>query len=99
MAVYRAKAELRRLYREAPWQVSGVVVGGAWHSAAPGLLPGSAILVAAELCCVIDLPAFIAPSDRVAARVALDVAHMEGYLPVRGPDLPTYRVSVGSVRT
>jgi hypothetical protein len=85
--IYReVRAEVRRVRR--PWLLAGIVLSGAWHPAMPGVHPASGGLVMAGLARTVELPPFLAPDDRTAWRVALDVAQMEGYAVPRSPDLP-----------
>jgi hypothetical protein len=72
------RAEVRRL-GEADWQVAGVVIGGAWHPSQPGIAPADGRLTDAGVARTVELPAFLAPDDRTAWRVALEVAYLAGY--------------------
>ncbi len=83
---YRAQAELRRVWSGAPWQLGGVLVEGRWWPAAPGIEPPSVRLIESGNVTLIKLPAFLAPSDRAAVGVALEVARVAGYESARARD-------------
>ena len=78
--IYRnALAERRRIHSEAPWQLSGVVVGAIWFPAAEGIEPASVRMMEAGLVGVERLPAFLAPNDQSAVEVAISEAERAGY--------------------
>ena len=80
MMLYQdALAERRRLHSGAPWQLTGVVVGGKWNPAAYGIRPAPVDAIAAGLVQVVKLPAFFALGDKAAVEVAIAEAARPGY--------------------
>jgi hypothetical protein len=80
--IYRGvRAEVRRMTPDRPWQLAGVVIEGVWHPAAPGIAQATPGLIRASMVDIVALPAFVAPDDQTAARVAIDTARMMGHEP------------------
>ncbi len=82
MPIYRSQAELRRSHRDAEWGLAGVVVGGEWYPAGPGIARPSARFIDSGNVALRDLPAYLAPDDASAVLVALQVANACGIAPL-----------------
>lgn len=76
--IYRGvRADVR--CRGGQWLLAGVVLRGDWHPAFPDLPPASGGMLRTGMAKTVKLPAFIAPNDRTAWKVALEVGRMAGY--------------------
>ena len=77
--IYRdVLAERRRLHSGAPWQLTGVVICGAWSPAAQGIGPPSVRAIEAGLVDLVQLPTFMAPDDQSAVELAISEAERAG---------------------
>ncbi|HEY7591249.1 MAG TPA: hypothetical protein VH723_09660 [Candidatus Limnocylindrales bacterium] len=78
MPRYQARAEFRRLDRDRPWVLAGVVIQQRFWPVAPGVERVRGRLVANGLLGWIDLPTpILAPDIDTAAATALEMARAE----------------------
>jgi hypothetical protein len=75
---YSCHLELRRLYRQAPWAMAGVIVDGAWHPLDAGIDRPDVRAIQARLVLTEPLPSVIAPDGQRAVELARWVAMGSG---------------------